>query len=333
MSRYRETEVTSPVLGYLELLRLPNLFTAVADVAMGFLFVQLGWLLAEPEVLRRIEWWVLGLLAAASAMLYASGVVLNDVFDVEVDRKERPERPLPSGRVSLRAARWIGWELLLWGTVLAWAASLVARNMWQRNMTDSLLIQFRPGIVATLLAGLIVAYDAGLKRTPVGPLAMGGCRMLNVLLGMSVLPGAWAPEHWLVAGAIGTYITGVTWFARDEATRSSQSQLVAATAVMLAGVGLLAWLPQWIESGHLRGDPTIWYIAMALVGVRIGLRCAAALQNPVPAQVREAVGQAILSLVVLDAAVCFAVRGLYPALLVLVLIVPTVFLGRWIQPT
>ena len=86
---------------------------------------------------------------------------------------------------------------------------------------------------------LIVLYNAGLKRTPLGPVAMGGCRMLNVLLGMSVLRGPWRIEHWAVAAGIGIYIAGVTWFARNDARRSDRWQLVAATLVMLAGVGLV----------------------------------------------------------------------------------------------
>ncbi len=88
---------------YVQLLRLPNLFTAMADVAMGFLFVRASWAWnPAPINLRPIGAWVLALLALASALLYAAGVVLNDVFDLERDRRERPERPLPSGRVSLR---------------------------------------------------------------------------------------------------------------------------------------------------------------------------------------------------------------------------------------
>ena len=148
-----------------ELVRLPNLFTAMADVAMGFLFVQprFGrklWMHIET-MLTPLGMWVLGLLVAASSLLYAAGVVLNDVFDVERDRDERPERPLPSGRISLRAARWLGWELLLLGTVAAGCASAC-----------SSACRGRPS-VAVLLAGCIVLYDAVLKRTLVGPARHG----------------------------------------------------------------------------------------------------------------------------------------------------------------
>ena len=104
-----ESETPSWLQSYLALLRLPNVFTALADVAMGFFFVigaadQAGWAFSDdpqPSLLP-IALWTLGLLAAASALLYSAGMVLNDVFDLELDREEQPDRPLPSGRIPLR---------------------------------------------------------------------------------------------------------------------------------------------------------------------------------------------------------------------------------------
>ena len=70
--------------------------------------------------------------------------------------------------------------------------------------------------------------------------------MLNVLLGMSVLAGPFAPEHFLVAGGIGVYVAGITWLARNENARQRPPcRLAAATLVMMAGIaaaGLFAAL-------------------------------------------------------------------------------------------
>ena len=82
----------STLLGYLQLLRLPNVFTAIADVLMGFLVTH--------AVIQPGEGWILALLATTSVLLYMAGMVLNDVFDADVDARERPWRPIPSGRVS-----------------------------------------------------------------------------------------------------------------------------------------------------------------------------------------------------------------------------------------
>ncbi|MDZ7619161.1 MAG: UbiA family prenyltransferase, partial [Patescibacteria group bacterium] len=95
----------------MELLRLPNIFTAAADVAMGVLFVT--------PLVGAVDTVALALLVGASCLLYASGVVLNDVFDVQQDAQHRPERPIPSGRMPLSLARTLGWLLLLAGVTSA----------------------------------------------------------------------------------------------------------------------------------------------------------------------------------------------------------------------
>ena len=89
---------------YLELLRLPNVFTAVADVAMGFCFVQAAWAFNKeartPELLP-IGMWTLGLLIASSASLYLAGMVLNDLFDVDWTARNSP-----TGHCRRAAFRW-----------------------------------------------------------------------------------------------------------------------------------------------------------------------------------------------------------------------------------
>src|SRR5687768_15161994 len=95
---------------YLELVRVPNLFTAAGDVFAGYLMLSRG---------VGVEWRDLLVLVAASVVLYAGGVVLNDYFDRDVDRVERPERPIPSGRVAPREVLAFGVRLLGLGCVLA----------------------------------------------------------------------------------------------------------------------------------------------------------------------------------------------------------------------
>ena len=301
-------------LDYAALIRLPNLFTAAADVMMGFLFVR--WSLTPAET------WALALLVLASCALYAAGTVLNDVFDYQLDLEQRPERPLPSGRIGWNTARWLGAGFLGVGLAAAWGAA------W-------LLGLWLPGVVATLLAAAVVLYDAWLKRTPLGPLSMGTCRLLNVLLGMSVATTAWAAENWLVAGGIAVYVVGLTWFARSEASRSSRLALLLALAVMLAGIGLLGWLPRWSEAlcPLLMQDPGRWYLITGALGALIGWRCVWAVFDPRPSVVQAAVRQAILSLIMLDAVACFAKRDIAGAIAIAILLVPAVLTAQWIDAT
>jgi UbiA prenyltransferase family len=287
-----DADQSSSLRAYAELVRLPNLFTAMADVTMGFLFTR-------GLVLEQEDYWVCGLLVAASTALYAAGVVLNDVFDVEVDRRERPERPIPSGRVSLGAA------------------------------------MVCPAIVGLLLAGCIVLYDGYLKRLPFGPIGMGVCRALNVLLGMSVLLGPWQAAHWLVAGALGVYIAGVTWFARSEAGQSRSGQLAAAMLVILAGVGLLTPVPQLVDQPVwiLMVDPQRWYLLIGALAVLTGLRCLRAVMSPEPDRVQMAVTGCIQTVIILDASVAFVVTDVTGAIYVMLFLLPTVIFGRRVYST
>src|SRR5262249_19642124 len=112
-ARHRDPgQPMSPLRTYAQLVRLPNLPTALADICLGALATQ-----ALPG-----HWAAFGLLLAASACLYSGGMVWNDFFDLEQDRRERPFRPLPSGRVSRRAAALFGALLLAGGGLFALCA-------------------------------------------------------------------------------------------------------------------------------------------------------------------------------------------------------------------
>lgn len=301
-------------LAYARLFRIPNIFTAFADILLGFFFTHRGFGPATELLL----------LCVASGLMYTAGMVLNDVFDVEVDRQERPERPLPSGQIPLAFARLLGFAMLLFGCGTAWLVSMFASDP-------------RPGGIATALALMVVAYDAVLKKTPLGPLAMGACRMLNVLLGMSVLDGSWETSHYLVAGGLGVYITGVTIFARQEAEESSRVGLGLGMLVMVAGLGLLAWFPDWHQDFSAapgnRPPAWNWYVLLGLVSAVLLRRVLAALYDPHPLRVQSAVKICIFSLVMLDAICSLAVRGPQPAIVILVMLIPTVTLGRWVYST
>jgi len=309
---------------YLELVRAPAVFTALADVLLGFFFAYrhlFHWGMAYLP-----PWGLLATLLGASALLYMAGMVLNDYFDAGVDARERPRRPIPSGRVSRAAAGRIGGLMLLGGVALGWLAIIQAGN-------------FRPGIVATGLAAAVLLYDAWLKNTPAGPLGMGACRMLNVLLGMSAAAEAFEATHYVLAGGVGVYIVGVSLFARREAESSSPIVLAAAMAVMAAGIGLIAWFPSWADEAGLglalpASKVALWQQFMLLLGLLILYRCLMAILNRgQPRYVQMAVAHCLRSLIVLDAFACLAVAGIIPAIAIFALLVPAFVLGRWLYST
>jgi 4-hydroxybenzoate polyprenyltransferase len=297
-----------------QLLRLPNVFTAVADVMMGYLVARP--LIAQVPLPHEFRLEV-GLLVAASALLYTAGMVLNDLFDAAADARDRPKRPIPSGRITLRTAWQVGVGLLAAGTLFGWLAAVRFSSP-------------RTALVVTCLAGCVVLYDRFLKPTPAGPLAMGGCRSLNVLLGMSLAPTPWGQTTWLIAGGIGIYAMGITYLARSEATTSRRMPLVWATAVLLTGLALLAALPL-VHSITIPTDR--WRLFWLLLAALIAWRCLRAIVLPEPATVQRAVRQAIHALIVIDAALCCGVQGVFWALTILALILPTLALAVRVEST
>jgi 4-hydroxybenzoate polyprenyltransferase len=299
-------------------------FTALADVLMGYLLTHEAFELTGTCVA----------LGAASCCLYLAGMVLNDVFDLPIDAIERPKRPLPSEAIALGTAQSLGWGLLGTGWLLGCGVAVANGSL-------------TTAVVASLLAMMIVLYDASAKHTPLGPVAMGSCRTLNVLLGMSTAEAAWPRAYWVIAIGVGVYVAGITWFARRETTRSGRGALTAGLVVMLAGLAMLAFAPKALAPLEMAGVPfgtveplrfarelgTNWYLLWLLLGASIGLRAVLAIMEPEPKTVQTAIKHALSSIIVLDAALVFAAQGHFAALLVLVLLVPMTLVGRWIYST
>jgi 4-hydroxybenzoate polyprenyltransferase len=306
-----------PLRTYLRLIRLPNVLTAAADGLAG-------WLIAGGALDRPDRW---GLIALASMAVYAGGIVLNDLCDLELDRVERPERPLPSGAVSISAARALAAILLSAGPLLAWAGG------------------GRYGLaVGTTLTLAVVAYDASLRRTPLGPLAMGSCRALNLLMGVAA--ASVAPD---LAAALGTgaayafgyglFVAGLTWTSRAETSTGRSASVAFGLAVQNAALILIAALmlrAGFVEPAIDSDPPRIRaeaLLLLALIALAINSVALAALAESRPATVMRLVKTSILSLVWIDVAFVIAARGIVPALAVAALGPPAAWLARRIAAT
>jgi len=290
---------------WLRLVRLPAVFTAMADVFAGFLLTHSSFAPIADFV------WLL----VASSCLYLCGMAFNDVFDRRVDIEQRPHRPIPSGQVSLRGA-------VILGIVLA-----VAGN------AATLMVGGHSTQFALFLTIAIFAYDALLKKTPLGPVAMGACRFFNVMLGASMTAphNLWHRPHIQVAAGLGIYVIGLTWFARRETGTSSRGQLIAASFVVNLGLGALAQLiVNW--PGAVPINQVLF--VFCVITLVINRRLASAIMNPEPTVVGSAIKTMLLSVVLLDATMVFFKSGnsLY-ALATAALLIPSFALARWIDVT
>ncbi|WP_086477269.1 UbiA-like protein EboC [Arenibacter amylolyticus] len=265
----------NPVLkGYLQLTRPANLPTAAADILAGIAIS--GFFLASTQH-ASLAWMAVVLLIAASVLLYAAGVVLNDVFDYKLDQVERPERPIPSGVIPLTSAAVFGGVLMVLG---------IGAAFW---------VGLSSGLVALGLALSILLYDALGKHHPFfGPLNMGLCRGLNLWLGMSILGQL---IHWQYALIPIIYIAAITLISRGEVHGDNKRHIVLAgllyVVVITAIAGILLYAGQniWVSLPFV--------LLFAILIFRPLLR---AYRENSPQNIKMAVKTGVISIIVLDAA-------------------------------
>ncbi len=284
---------------YLQLMRPANIVTSWADILVGFAASGSVVILNEVVTVRVMLASLVPLawLLLATTALYGGGVVFNDVFDAELDAKERPERPIPSGRASRQGATWLGSLLLVLGVVAGSQVSWLSATL------------------ATTVALAALVYDAFGKHHPfLGPLNMGVCRGCNLLLGVSAVP-AMVFESWFLALIPIAYIAAVTAISQGEVHGGKGSTGIA--ALLLVGaviVGILA-LGLLKDYEVLAALPFI-----ALFAGRVLPAFVKAVREPSPNQIQRAVKAGVLSLIVLDATVAAGFAGWPFGLLVLSLL-------------
>ena len=180
----------------LELGRVSNLPTVWTNVLAGM--VLSGAAQAGPALIV--------LLLASLTLFYTGGMFLNDAFDRGVDARERPGRPIPSGRVSAAAVFSWGFAMLGGGMLPLLAAGYTVAGG----------TEWRPAAAGLALAGAIVLYDAWHKANPLSPLIMGLCRMLIYVTAGYAAARALPAGLFLGAGVLLCYLIGLTYAAKQE---------------------------------------------------------------------------------------------------------------------
>lgn len=257
------------VRALVELVRLPAALTVPGDSLAGA--ATAGW------PLGRRSW----LMPAASACLYWAGMALNDYADRDLDAVERPERPIPSGRVAPPRALGIAGGLTAAGLGLAAAAG------GRRALT-----------VAMPLAGAVWTYDLVAKTSALGPVVMAGARGLDVLLGATGdLRAGVAP-----ALTVAAHTVGVTTLSRGE-VHGSHRRIAAAVAANTMTIAAATAAP---VGGPAHGRGRRARVAAALLGAAyagtVGRAQLRAAQSPDAATVRSATGSGVRGAIPLQAA-------------------------------
>ena len=298
--------VNQRLLAYLQITRPANIVTAVADILAGF---AASGALVMLYALPTAQWWThpltasLGWLVLSTVGLYGGGIVFNDVFDAELDRTERPERPIPRGDASGRGASILATLLLTVGVLAAAQVSLLS------------------ALIALIVAGLAVLYNAwGKHQRLFGPVNMGLCRGGNLLLGVSAVPAA-VTSVWFLSLITIVYIAAITMISRGEVHGSNRAALWGGVSMYsLVISGLLALAVALSVSVEL----VIPFLL--LLGFLIYPPLLRALRSNEPRLIGLAVKAGVLSLIVLDAAIAATFGGWVFGLLVLLLLP----LSRWL---
>ena len=291
-------------------MRPANLVTAVADVAAGF-GISLA-LAGKVDIWQGLRYGQLDfiLLCLATIGLYGGGVVFNDVFDFKIDQIERPERPLPSGRVSLKQAIALGIVLFSIGILAAFLTGILA------------------GLLAILIALLALLYDAKGKHHPVlGPLNMSLCRGANLLLGLSFIPESLLLGAGLVILPV-IYISSITLISRGEVAGGNKSHLNLAivgyslVAAILLGLGLVFPYQMWYALGFV-----LLFSSMVFPPL---IRAWKSLD---PGDIRKAVKAGVITLIILNAALAAGFTTIVYGLFIAALLPLSLWLGKYFSVT
>lgn len=289
-------------MGFARLARPANLPTAAADILAGISLALFSFNSDTSDFFVENGGNILSLVFA-SVFLYAGGVVYNDVFDAKLDASERPERPIPSGVIPIGQA-------IVWGTLLFVLGLILAFRVTTLS-----------GLISVVLILAIMVYDGIAKKFSFfGPLVMGICRGLNLLMGMSILGSL---ELWWLAIVPVVYIFAITLISRGEVHGNNKNHIVVAAILYSCVLTFIVSVIALKSDNNLIALPFI-----ALFGFLVFRPLIGAYRENSPQNIKKAVMAGVLSLIVMDASWVAGFTNWYIALLVLLLLPLSIVLSR-----
>ncbi|WP_346882318.1 UbiA-like protein EboC [uncultured Algibacter sp.] len=286
---------------WLLIVRPANVITAVSDIIAGIAIS--GYF--NSDIFNELNILKIILLCLATAGLYAGGIVYNDIFDFENDKINRPERVIPSGRLSLRQVNTLGISLFSIAIVLAFLVSIFS------------------GFIAVAVMSSALLYDKyGKHNTFLGPINMGLCRGLNLILGMSIVTPL-ELKYYVIAVLPILFISAITLTAQKET--KGKNKLAIGLAMLLDASIVLGF---WMISNHFNFSiKTALIFILFWYGVNLYAKINAIVKNQ-PKLIMKAVKIGVLSLIPLNASYVAGFSSVYLALLVLGLLPISLFLSK-----
>lgn len=313
---------------YLELVRPPALFTSAADSLTGCVWASslIGGASYPASGLSFTGLAFSCLLI--SVCVYAAGMCTNDLFDHEEDLRDRPQRPLPSGRISRVAA----WRFALLLQLLALASSALIPHL--------LSLELRAGHpwlwfeVTLFTIGATYLYNGPLKNTLIAPVIMGLCRFGNFWIGgitVYAMSNATPDLHTGIAFSAGTalYVTLLTVLSRFEVSGGRDGRIAAGLLCLSSLTPLLWWLNGWMSLGACAALLLAVWLSSKMWTVLSG-------RDTGPSQIQRSMGSGIRGVALLNVVLCLGLGGMsgyLTACLLLLLAWSAGRIGRWFYAT
>lgn len=203
--------------------------------------------------------------AVGALFMYMYGLAINDEIGARDDAENAPDRPIPLGEISMRAARVAGCVCLI---AAYWLPELI-----MRFADDGGEMPFAWSIAMVVLCGFVIAYNY-LKRVWM----MGACRAVSVVCGGLA---AWVPdrspytgrillESWLLLASLallalgwGLYIAAVTKLSEGEDGHSEGLGNRRFLLGLAAFMPLFAFVPVAFMSGVAYESHLIFVLPVA----------------------------------------------------------------------
>jgi len=278
-----------------KLIRFPNTFTAIADSISGY------FLIAD---FQRMDFRILFLLSVISFTFYASGIVINDLFDYKKDSVSHPYRPLPSGAVKISEAIILIFILIIAG------------------LSASLMVGRKTFFVAVFLGISIFMYDKTFKKGFFVPgFFMGLCRFFNFTLGFSVvewgngIPG----KIWVFPSLLLVYVCIITMISRREKTvTTKKASLWIFTWISISYVLIFCYN---LVNNYLG---IMYLLVFFLLMIKIKIKSC---------NVDKLLKWLILGIIFYDASFVAFYKGISISLYIVIISIPAILLSRSIKMT
>jgi 4-hydroxybenzoate polyprenyltransferase len=286
---------------FLQLMRPANIVTSVSDVLAGIAIS--GFFFTHSFNTNQIL--PVLLLCISTIGLYGGGVVFNDVFDAKLDSIERPDRPVPSGIVTIKEATTLGIILLLVGIVSAFAYNSFS------------------GIIAFIIAIAAVVYDKwGKHHAILGPINMGLCRGLNLLLGISIVTTSLI-QWWYIAFVPIIYIASITMISRGEVHGGNKNLLFVASILYVLVIGFIFYFA--IANKVAIIFTVIFLLAFAWSIFNPLLK---AIKQPIGKNIGKAVKAGVIGLILMNASWASAFNAVSFAIVITLLLPVSIALAK-----